>query len=122
MNNDLNYVEGGPHSTLRLTPDSDTPEILKKAITLMLFSKDPEIRNFNGESVVAAFPKMTNASLAGIYFNLTTAGKRIYELLHDEYPEVNNVYFEADDDDSTLRVTLNVELNNNNTETMVVYE
>ena len=122
MAKDLNYVGGGPYPAIRLTTDNSTPRILKQAITLMLFSKDDEIRNFNGESVVAAFPKLTTAGFSGIFFHLTLAAKRIYELLKPSYPELANVYFEAADEGSTLQVTLNVELTNNNTESMVVYE
>ena len=122
MAKDLNYVGGGPYPALRLTTDTSTPDILKKAITLMLFSHDPEIRNFNGESVVAAFPKLTTAGFSGIFFHLTLAAKRIYELLRVSYPNLANVYFEADESGSTLSVTLNVELTDNNIESVVVYE
>ena len=121
MIRDLDYVGGGPHPALRLTTGQDTPEILKRAITLMLFSHDPDIRNFNGDSVVTAFPMMNNGGFSGIFFYLSLAAKRIYEILKAQYPEVASVYFSADGPDQTLRVTLNVQLNND-TESIVVYE
>ena len=122
MPKDLNYVGGGPYPALRLTTDDNTPEILKRAITLMLFSHDSEIRNFNGESVVAAFPKIPTAGFSGIYFHLTLAAKRIYELLKPDYADLKSVYFSADESGSSLQVNLNVELNDNNTESIMVYE
>lgn len=122
MIRDLNYVGGGPHPSLRLTTDDTTPEILKKAITLLLFSRDDKLRNFNGESVVGAFGQLTNAGFDGISFYLTVAAKRLYTILSAEYPEISSIYFAAEGEDSTLRITLNVKLADNDIESMVVYE
>jgi hypothetical protein len=120
MARDFYYKTGGPTSCLQLTTDKTIPDVLKRAITLMIFSRDPEIRNFNGQSVVLAFPKANDGGFGAINFNLIQAAKRIEELLRAANPEVSNVYFDSESNGTTLSVTLNV-VTDSNTQTAVVY-
>ena len=79
MAKDFYYKTGGPTSQLQLTTDKVIPDALKRAITLMVFSIDPEIRNFEGRSIVLAFPRINNAGMGAVTFHLTQAAKRIQE-------------------------------------------
>jgi len=119
---DLNYLETPVNHKLRLNPYADTPEILKRGITLMLFSKDPDIRNFNGTSVVNAFATIPQSGFDGISFYLALAAKRIQAILSEIYPNIQQVFFDLADNSPTLAVRLNIKLNNGNTLTAVVYE
>ena len=110
MIRDINYQETAGNRTIALTTLQDTPEILKRAITLMLFSKDPDIRNFNGRSAATAFPTITQAGFPAVNFYLTLAAKRIQTILSTMYDNIESVYFEAVDDAPRIAVTLNVKL------------
>ena len=122
MIRDINYRETPGNRTISLTTEQDTPEVLKRAITLMLFSKDPDIRNFNGSSVVNAFPTITQAGFAAVNFYLTIAAKRIQALLSEIYDNIESVYFEAVDNAPQIDVTLNIKLTSTETSlTQVVY-
>ena len=119
---DLNYAETLNKHRLKLTPDAHTPEILKRGITLMLFSKDPEIRNFNGTSVVNVFATLPQSGFSGISFYLTIAGKRIQQLLSEMYPNIGQVYFDCTNNAPTLSVRMNVRTTDGNILTTTVYE
>lgn len=119
---DLNYSEAGGKKRLSLNPFSGTPEILKRGITLMLFSDDPDIRNFNGTSVVNAFPTISQAGFEGIDFYLALAAKRIQAILSTMYPNISQVYFNVKDNAPTLAIQLNITTTDNDTLTAVVYE
>lgn len=122
MIQDINYKETPGNRTIALTTLQDTPDILKRAITLMLFSKDPDIRNFNGQSVVNVFPTISQAGFSAVNFYLTIAAKRIQTLLSELYDNIESVYFEAVDNAPQLDVTLNVKLTDNeNSLTQVIY-
>lgn len=122
MIRDIDYKETPGNRTIALTTEQDTPDILKRAITLMLFSKDPDIRNFNGSSVVNAFPTITQAGFQAVNFYLTIAAKRIQTLLSEMYNNIESVYFEAVDEAPKLYVTLNVKLTGTETSlTQIVY-
>lgn len=121
MSKDLNYAETVRKHRIAIVPSSDTPELLKRAITLMLFSQDPEIRNFNGSSVVNVFATLPQSGFAGISFYLTLAANRIRTILQAQDPSVNAVYFSCEDAAPTLSVTLNIETTDNIL-TTTVYE
>ena len=120
MATDLTYKPASGSRTLTLTGSSDVPDILHKAITLMLFGEDPDIRNFDGTSIVNAFPTLQQAGFEGISHYLTIAASRILTILQDEYPGVSNVYFEETDSPGALGIILNVVVGDA-TETAVVY-
>ena len=119
---DLNYVETPRRHRLALNPDSTTPEILKRAITLLLFSDDPELRNFNGTSVVNTFATIPQTGFDGISFYLTLAAKRLQTLLAGTYNNIGQVYFDCTDSGPTLAVRLNIQTTDGNILTAVVYE
>jgi len=122
MLTDLNYVERADHKLIGVVGESDTPEVLKRAMTLMLFSNDPDIRNFKGSSVVNVFSTLPQSSFDEINFYLTLAAARMREILSGMYPTLADVYFEAQDDAPTLKVTLNVRMSDSdNVLTSVVY-
>lgn len=120
MISDLNYANTANRRRIQVTTDQGTPDLLKRAITLMLFSDDPDIRNFNDSSIVNAFSTLTEAGLSGIQFNLTVAANRIRTLLQALDDRVNNVYFDVESGDSRLGITLNVVVSDN-TQTAVIY-
>ena len=117
----MNYRVASNSHSLLLDPYADTPEVLKVAITLMLFSDDPDIRNFNGNSILMAFSTIPESGFDGINFYLTVAAARIRNILKSRYPDVSDVYFENASVGSNLTVKLNV-VQNKNTESVVVYE
>lgn len=119
---DLNYVETPTKHRLALNPDASTPEILKRGITLMLFSPDPEIRNFNGTSVVNSFSTIPQTGFDGISFYLTVAAKRIQTILSEIYPNIDQVFFDVSDEAPSLIVRLNIRTTEDDTLTAVVYE
>ena len=121
MATDLNYSPAANQHTLRLTGRQDVPEILKEAITLMLFSEDPDIRNFNGSSIVNVFPTLPESGFDGISFYLNVAASRIKEILQDRHNNISNVYFDTISGNASLGVTLNV-VTGDNTNTVVVWE
>ena len=121
MVSDLNYTIGYGNHTLQLTGSSDTPELLKRGITLMLFNQDPAIRNFNGTSIVNAFPTITQAGFDAVNFNLSIAAARIAEILKETYPEVSGVYFSSSEDSGKLSVSMTIETISGDTQTAVVY-
>lgn len=121
MSKDLNYAATIKKNRIGITASAETPELLKRAITLMLFSQDPEIRNFNGSSVVNVFTTLPQSGFAGISFYLTLAANRIRTILQEQNPAVSSVYFSCEDDAPTLKVTLNIETTDN-TLTTTIYE
>ena len=120
MLKDLCYKAGGPTKTLLLSPQQGMPEALKRAITLMVFSQDPEIRNFDGASIVTAFPRINTGGFTAIVFNLTKAAKRIRDILKETNPEVTDVYFNSEGTGSSISITLNV-TTSTSTQSAVVY-
>lgn len=118
---DLNYKETVDKRRIAVVDQSDTPDLLKRAITLMLFSNDPEIRNFDGSSIVNLFATLPQSGFEGIKFYLTIAANRMRQILQSIDPTVTAVYFESIDEAPLLKVTLNVETNNN-IMTTVVYD
>lgn len=121
MVTDLNYKPVAGQQRLSLTGKQDVPDILKEAITLMLFSQDPDIRNFNGSSIVNAFPSIPESGIGGISFYLSVAASRIKQILQSRHNTVSNVYFDTTGTGSKLSVTLNV-VTENDTNTIVVWE
>ena len=121
MISDLNYKESANKHTLCVTTDQQTPDLLKRAITLMLFSEDEEIRNFNGSSVVNIFPTLTEAGVGAIQFYLASAASRIKNILQTIDNSVEEVYFDCENaGKATLQVTLNIVVAGN-IQTTVVY-
>ena len=121
MVTDLNFKRSNGNPYLQLTGDQDTPDVLKAAITLMLFYDDPDIRNFNGRSIVDAFPTLPESGFEGISFYLTVAAARIKELLQPLYPQLSDVYFANTGANGVLNIQLNV-VQNDATESITVYE
>lgn len=107
---DFNYISGGPISRIPLTGDQSTPSLLKKAITLFLFSKDERIRNFNGGSIVNAFSTLPSGGVDAISHNLTVAATRITEILRGLDSTVDKVYITCAESGSKLSVAMNIRL------------
>ena len=120
MISDLSFIVSNSGHKLRLIGESELPERLKRAITLMLFSQDPNIRNFNNSSIATAFPTLTEASLPGIQANLTLAATRRRQILQQLYSDITGVYFETQSEAGKITVTLNVDTRTT-TETTVIY-
>jgi hypothetical protein len=118
---DLNYEETKNRRRIAVVAASETPELLKRAITLMLFSQDPDIRNFNDSSIVNVFASLPQSGFQGINLYLTLAATRIREILQETDDTVTAVYFTCEDDAPILRVSLNVETTDNIL-TTVVYD
>lgn len=120
MATDLTFENAQGNHKLRLTGKSDVPELLKEAIVLMLFSKDPDIKNFNGGSIVNAFATIPQSGIGGITFYLTVAATKIKQILRTRHPEVSDVYFDTTNGAGQLNVTLNVRTGDD-TESAVVW-
>lgn len=118
---DFNYQETKNKRRIAVVTEAGTPELLKRAITLMLFSRDPDIRNFNDSSIVNVFATLPQSGFFAINFYLTLAATRIREILQTTDNTVTSVYFTCEDDAPILRVSLNVETTDNLL-TTVVYD